>query len=203
MTPEAGQRATGEADARRQAGAFDGYEARPLPERCLVWVHEGLPSLPPAYNDIHQIFQTPDHVVIFTELNNNAPRIIPLDGRPHVSAGIRQFPGDSRGHWEGDTLVVETKNFSTKRRFRGATGGLQVVERFTWVDAETIRYEFTVEDPATWTRSWSAEVPMVKTQGPMYEYACHEGNHDLRHILEIYRNLERQAVSDVSESGLR
>ena len=102
--------------------------------------------------------------------------------------------GDARGRWEGDTLVVETKNFTDKRRFRGSSGALHVVERFTRVDADTIRYEFAVDDPTTWMSPWSAEIPMVKTEGPMFEYACHEGNHDIRHILEIYRNLERQAA---------
>ena len=107
LTPEAKQRTAAAAEASRQPSAFDGYETRPLPERCIAWRHEGPPTLPPAYNDIHQIFQTPDHVVVFTELANNAPRIVPLDGRPHISDSIRQFPGDSRGRWEGDTLVVE------------------------------------------------------------------------------------------------
>ena len=108
LTPEAERQMAAAREARRQRGAFDGYEIRPLSERCIVWPHNGPPMLPPAYNDIHQIFQTPDHVVVFTELNNNSPRIIPLDGRPQISEQIRQFPGDSRGRWEGDTLVVET-----------------------------------------------------------------------------------------------
>ena len=111
-------------------------------------------------------------------------RINPLDGRPHISDTIRQFPGDSRGWWEGDTLVVETTNFVERRSRRGSTGFRHVVERFTRVDANTIRYEFTIDDPTTSTRSWSAEVPVVRTEGPMFEYACHEGNHDIRHILE-------------------
>ncbi len=154
--------------------------------------------LPTAYNDIHQIFQTPDHVVVFTELSNNSPRIIPLDSRPPISDKIRQYPGDSRGHWEGDTLVVETTHFTDKTRFRGSSAALHVVERFTRADADTVLYEFTVDDPTYWTSPWSAEIPMVKTEGPMFEYACHEGNYDIRHILEIYRNLERQAAADVS-----
>jgi hypothetical protein len=161
-------------------------------ERCIVWVHEGPPILPPAYNDIHQIFQTPDYVVLFTELGANPPRIIPLDGRPHNSDKIRQFSGDSRAHWDGDTLVVETQNFVERRSYRGSSGFRRVVERLTRVDADTIRYEFTIDDPTTWTSSWSAEVPMIRTAGPMYEYGCHEGNHDIRHILEIHRNLEKQ-----------
>jgi hypothetical protein len=190
-TAEARLKAT--AAASQLPSAFDSHEHRPLPERCIVWRHEGPPMLPPAYNDIHQIFQTSDHIVIFTELGANPPRIIPLDERPHISDDIRQFPGDSRGHWEGDTLVVETKNFVERRRFRGSTETLNVVERFTRVADDKIDYEFTVRDPATWTSPWSGEIPMVSTEGPMYEYACHEGNYDIRHILEIYRNLEKQA----------
>ena len=183
------------------SSAFDGYETRPLSERCIVWGHEGPPILPPAYNDIHQIYQTPDYVVVFTELGTLLPRIIPLDGRPHISDNIRQFQGDSRGRWEGDTLVVETKNFTDKRRWQGSSGALRVVERFRRVDANTIHYEFTVNDPTTWTRPWSAEVPMVKTGGHLFEYACHEGNHDIRHILEIHRNLDQQAAGDAARQG--
>ena len=155
--------------------------------------------LPPAYNDIHQIFQTPDYVVVYTELSNNGPRIIPLDGGAHIPEKIRRLTGDSRGRWEGDTLVVETTNFTSKTRFRGSSAALRVVERFTRVDAETVRYEFTVDDPTYWTSPWSAEIPMVKTEGPMFEYACHEGNHDIRHILEIHRNLDIQAASEDSK----
>ena len=129
-------------------------------------------------------------------MNNNSPRIIPLDGRPFISDKIRQFPGDSRGHWEGDTLVVESKNFTDKTRFQGSSENLHVVERFTRVAPDRILYEFTVDDPASWTSPWSAEIPMVKTEGPMFEYACHEGNYDVRHLLEIYRNLEIQAAAD-------
>ena len=131
LTPEAAKKLAAEAAARRLPSAFDSHEVRPFPERCIVWAHEGPPNLPPAYNDIHQIFQTPDHIVIFTELNTNPPRIIPLDGRPHVSEKIRHFAGDSRGRWEGDTLVVETANYNARRRFRGSTDALHVVERFT------------------------------------------------------------------------
>ena len=202
LTAEAEARRAAEREARRQPGAFDGHERRPLSERCIVWPHNGPPMLPPAYNDIHQILQTPDQVAVFTELTNNSPRIIPLDGGPHISERIRQFPGDSRARWEGDTLVVETRGFNDKTRFQGSTGALHVVERFTRVADDTIRYEFTVDDPTTWTRPWSAEIPMVKTEGPMYEYACHEGNHDIRHILEIYRNLEaREAAGEAGSGG--
>ena len=203
LTPEARRRAADARAVRRQRGAFDGYETRPLSERCLVWPHNGPPMLPTAYNDIHQILQTPDYVVLFTELSNNLPRIIPMDGRPFSSDKIRQFPGDSRGHWEGDTLVVESKNFTDKTRFQGSSEALHVVERFTRVAADRILYEFTVDDPTSWTRPWSVEIPMVSTEGPMFEYACHEGNYDVRHLLEIYRNLEIQAAADGSEPGSR
>ena len=200
-TPAARERAAAARDARRQRGAFDGYETRPLQERCIVWPHNGPPMLPTNYNDIHLILQTPEYVVVFTEQSNNSPRIIPLDGRPHISDEIRQFPGDSRGHWEGDTLVVESRNFTDKTRFQGSTAALHVVERFTRVAADRIRYEFTVDDPTSWTRPWSAEIPMVQTEGPLFEFACHEGNHDTRHLLEIYRNLEKQAAGDAARQG--
>ena len=195
LTPKgAAQVAADQKTRRERLTHFDSYETRSWTERCIVWGHEGPPILPPAYNDIHQIFQTPDYVVVFTELAANAPRIIPLDGRPHLPDTIRQFVGDSRGHWEGDTLVVESKNFVERRSYRGSTKFRHVVERFTRVAPDMIRYEFTIDDPTVWTSSWSGEVPMVRTEGPMFEYGCHEGNHDVRHILEIHRNLERQAA---------
>ena len=191
MTPEGAARVEAEAAMAR---VFDGYETRPLMERCVVWTHEGPPLLPPAYNDIHQIFQTPDHFVLFTELATNPPRIMALDGGPGIPDAIRQFAGDSHARWEGDTLVVETGNFIARRNYRGSNEFRHVEERFTLVDADTIRYEFTITDPTTWTSPWGGEVPMVRIEGPMYEYGCHEGNHDIRHILEINRNLERQAA---------
>ncbi len=201
LTPSAAARAAAEAAARALPSAFDSHETRPHSERCITWGHEGPPMMPPSYNDIHQIFQTPDHVVVFTELANNPPRIIPLDGRPHISAKIRQFPGDSRGRWEADTLVVETRNYAERRRFRGATGALHVVERFTPTGPDRIHYEFTVSDPTTWVSPWTVELPLVRTEGPMFEYGCHEGNHDIRHILEINRNLERMAAEEAAGQG--
>ncbi len=174
---------------------FDSHETRPLMERCIIWTHEGPPMLPPAYNDIHQIFQTPDYIVIFTELSTGLPRIIPLDGRPFNSDKVPQYGGESRARWDGDTLVVESKNFVDRRIFRGSTEFRHVTERFTRVSEDRIHYEFTITDPTTWTRSWSGEVPMMATEGPMYEYGCHEGNYDIRNILEINRNLEAQAAA--------
>ena len=151
MTPQARERAA----ARAAARGFDSYENRPFSERCLAWTHEGPPMLPPPYNDLYQIFQVPGYVVILPEMSNNAVRIIPTDGRPHLPQMIRQWPGDSRGRWEGYTLVVDTTNFTDKTNFQGSSDVLRVVERFTRVDADTILYEFTVEDPTTWTRPWS------------------------------------------------
>jgi hypothetical protein len=192
--PALNAQAQARAEARRAVrgdrGAFDGYELRPLSERCIYYGYNGPPLQPPSYNDIHQIFQTPDHVAIFTEQNNNAPRIIPLDGRAAISENIRQYPGDSRGHWDGDTLVIESSHFNDRSAWQGSSRDLKVVERFTRVSDDRIHYEFTVEDPATWDEPWSAEVPMMATEGPMYEYACHEGNYDIRHIQEVYRNIE-------------
>ena len=201
LTPKAAARAAAVSAARAHPSAFDSYATRPLSERCYTWGHEGPPMMPPSYNDIHQIFQTPDHIVVFTELANNPPRIVPLDGRPHISEKIGQFPGDSRGRWEGDTLVVETRNYDEKREFRGSTAALHVVERFTRVADDRIHYEFTVTDPTTWVTSWSVELPLVKTDGPMFEYGCHEGNHDIRHILEIHRNLDRQAAEAAAQDS--
>ena len=203
LTAEAAARAAAVAAAQADPSAFDGHEIRPLSERCLAWSHEGPPMMPPSYNDIHQIFQTPDHVVVFTELANNPPRIIPLDGRPRLPDAIRQFPGDSRGRWDGDTLVVETRNYAERRRFRGAGAALHVVERFTRTGADRIHYEFTVRDAETWTSEWRVELPLVRTTGPLFEYGCHEGNHDIRHILEIHRNLERQAAAGASGTAAR
>ena len=174
----------------------DSYHTRTLAERCLVWRHEGPPMLPPAYLDRIQIFQSAGYVAIMQELSNNQVRIIPLDGSPHLPAAIRQWPGDSRGRWEGNTLVVDTTNFTGKTHFRGSSEALHVVERFTRVDADTIQYEFKVEDQTSWTRPWSAEIPMKRADGPLYEYACHEGNYDLANILSIARNLEAAAAAE-------
>ena len=181
---------------------YEGYHTRTLGERCIVWRHEGPPMVPPAYNDILQIFQTRDYVVVFQEMSNNLPRIIPMDGRPHMAASIRLWPGDSRGRWEGDTLVVETTNFNGKTHYQGASEDLRVVERFRRVAEDRIHYEWTVQDARTWAQPWTAEIPMVKTDKLMYEYACHEGNHDLPNILSVARNLERQAA-EKAQAGSR
>jgi hypothetical protein len=189
VTPEGRQRAA----ANRAAIGFDSYETRPLQERCILWTHEGPPMMPPPYNDVLQIIQAPGYVLVVRELAT-APRLIPTDGRPHVSENIRQLAGDSRGRWEGDTLVVDTTNFTNRTAFQGSSSALHVVERFTRKSAEQIIYQFTVDDPNTWTRPWSAEIPMTATKGPLYEYACHEGNYGLVGILRGARVKEREAL---------
>ena len=169
----------------------DGPEEMGLSERCL-W-YRGIPSFPTGYNNNYQIFQTPGWVAILQEHIHDV-RWIPLDGRPHVPSAIRQYTGDSRGRWEDDTLVVETTLFKTPfiRKWprpenslaRGdLTEALQVVERFTRLGPDTLGYEFTVDDPGTWTTPWSGSLPMARTDGPVYEFACHEGNHGLMNIM--------------------
>ncbi len=192
LTPEAKKRAAERAEARKKMGPYDGPESRALGERCIYNVTEGPPMLPPAYNANLQIQQGPGYVAILQEEIHDV-RIIPLDGRPHLGPNIRQYLGDSRGRWEGNTLVVDTTNFNDRTNFRGASENLHVIERFTRVDADTILYEFTVEDPTTWTRSWKAELPMSKIQGPIYEYACHEGNFDMVNNLTAARAQEKAA----------
>jgi hypothetical protein len=183
------------AQARRAAakthGPADSYENRSLQERCIT---RGLPEvlLPGPYNNNLQIVQTPDHVVLFTEMFHDA-RVVPMDGRPHSPPDVRQWMGDPRGRWEGDTLVVDTINFTDRTTFRGSGANLHLVECFTRVDADTIEYRFTLEDETTWTRPWTVAYPIVKTEGPIYEFACHEGNYGLKDILTGARWEEKAA----------
>jgi hypothetical protein len=156
--------------------------------------------LPGGYNNSIQVLQAPGYVVILLEVVHDA-RIIPLDGRPHLAAGVPQWLGDSRGHWEGNTLVVDTTGFASKNGFQGSREGLHLVERFTRIDADNIKYEFTVEDPMTYTRAWTAASVMRKEPaGRIYEYACHEGNIGLAGILGGARVQER-AAADAAKKG--
>jgi hypothetical protein len=148
---------------------------------------------PSAYNNNMQLFQTEDHVVLMTEMVNTA-RVIPLDERPHIDSDISQWSGDSRGHWDGDTLVIETKNFDAKRQWRNTTNRAHLVERITRVDADTLLYVFTVTDPETWTSAWTAEVPMRRNDDRIYEYACHEGNYSMPVMLAGQREEENSAA---------
>ncbi len=188
MTPEA-QKRLAERNAARRGHEFDGYEERPLQERCIVWSAEGPPMMSTGYNSNLQIVQGPQTVTIMEEMIHDA-RMIPTDGSPHLPPSIRQYLGDSRGHWEGDTLVVDTTNFTDKTSFMGSTQNLHIVERFTRIDEETILYEYTVDDPSTWTRPWTAQQPLTKIAGPIFEYACHEGNLGMPNTLSGARAAE-------------
>src|SRR6185312_4647422 len=165
-----------------RAHPADGPEDLALTDRCLSWGTAGPPMMPGPYNDNYQIFQAPGYVAIVVEMIHDV-RIIPLDARPHLPSSVRQWLGDSRGHWEGNTLVVETTNFTGKTRFRGASENMRLTERFTRTDPDTILYEYTVNDPATWTQPWTAQVTMAKSNSRVYEYACHEGNYGMMGIL--------------------
>ncbi len=177
----------------------DSWEDRNIGERCILGFNTGPPMAPSAYNNIFQLFQTPDHIVILNEMVHDA-RIVPLDGSAHLPPHMRQWHGDSRGHWEGDTLVVETINFTDKASFSpnigrlGSTDSLYLVERFTRANADTLHYEFTVTDPRAFTQPWTALVPMTRSSNPTYEYACHEGNYGLEGILAGHRAEERVAA---------
>ena len=182
------------ADARREyrrEHPADSWVDRSAYDRCILGFNAGPPITPGGYNQNMQLVQTPDHVVLVTEMVHTA-RVVPLDGRPALTKDIRQWSGDSRGHWEGDTLVVETTNFSAKRRWRGTTEGMTLVERFTRVDEGTLLYAFTVTDPDTWTAPWTAEIPMRLNDLTQFEYACHEGNHSMEGILGGARADEQQ-----------
>jgi hypothetical protein len=183
------------AQARNAArrGKYDNPEERPLAERCVVGFNSGPPMIPSAYNNNMQLVQTKDTVLILNEMIHSA-RLVALNGRPHPPAHIRSLTGDSIGHWEGDTLVVDTTNFSQEAGFRGASKDLHLVERFSRVDANTLKYEFTVDDPATWTAKWSASIPMTKTDELIYEYACHESNYGMVGVLKGARYEDQQKV---------
>ena len=163
-------------------------------DRCILGFNAGPPMTPGAYNNNVQLFQTPDHVVIMTEMVNTA-RIVPLDGRPTLPADLLQWSGGSRGHWDGDTLVIDTTNFDPRRQWRSTSGSMHLTERLTRVDAETLLYQATVNDPDTWERPWTFEVPMRLLDGEMWEYACHEGHHSMPLMLGGARTLEAQAAA--------
>jgi hypothetical protein len=193
MTAEGQQRVQARAAARRGIGQFDSAQARSLSERCIYWAHEGPPILPTGYNSNVRIVQAPNTFVLQHEMMPVA-RIIPLDGRPKLSPVLRAYRGDSRGHWEGDTMVVETTNYSEKTAWRNSSENLKVTERLTMTAPDTIHYEFTVEDPSTWTRPWSGDYEMTRIAGPIIEYACHEGNYQLPSILKGARLAEERVA---------
>jgi hypothetical protein len=199
LTPQA-QKINAERAAYRKLHPTDGPEDRNLSERCLVGFSSGPPFGPSAYNNNVHLFQTRDYVVIFLEMIHTA-RMVPLDGRVHVNPIIKQWAGDSRGHWEGDTLVVETTNFrpdiTGTRSIKPES--LHLVEKFTRADANTVMYEYTMNDPSTWTRPWSVQLPMAKSGDPIYEYACHEGNRAMENMLKGARADEQAASKKLSQ----
>ena len=169
----------------------EGPEDRPLGERCITGFNSGPPMLPGAYNMNVQIFQTADHVVLLNEMVHNA-RIVLLDGSPHGDVPL--WTGDSRGRWEGDTLVIETKNFLRETSFRNSSKNLHLLERLHRVSDDTLLYTFTVTDPTTWTQPWTVELPMRRSDLPMFEYACHEGNYGMDGTLTGARAIERDSA---------
>jgi hypothetical protein len=188
LTPEARKRQ----EERREALQHPpGVPAdRPLAERCLMFATDAPPMTPYVYNNNYRIVQTKDFVAISIEMVHDT-RIIPLDGRPHLPSNIRQWFGDSRGHWEGNTLVVDTTNYTDKTSFRGSDKNLHVVERFTRIDAETVLYQWSVDDPTAFTKPWKGELTMAASSGPIYEYACHEGNYGMYGVLSGARAQEK------------
>jgi hypothetical protein len=192
LTPEAEMGEATHLEARLRS---ENPEDRDVAERCLVGDNSGPPIVPGNYNNNVQIFQTRDHVAFLNEQIHTA-RIVPTDERPHRN--IRQWRGDSRGRWEGSTLIVDTTNFADiwhtsigNKLLRGSWGSMHLVERFTRVDSDTLLYEYTIEDPKTYTSPWTVQLPMTKVEGPLYEYACHEGNYGMAGILSGARTEEK------------
>jgi hypothetical protein len=194
MTAEGKKRVAARTEARRRMGAAtDAAQNETLSARCMIMDRAGPPMLPGAYNNNYQIVQVPGYVMILVEMIHDV-RIIPLDGRPHLPENVRQWTGSYVGHWDGETLVVESTNFTDKTAFQESSENMRLTERFTRVADDEIRYQFTVDDPATWATPWSAEVPMKKTIGPLFEHACHEGNYSLPNILAGARAEEKRAA---------
>jgi len=194
---QAGGRAGRGGPAPGRGGGPAGPEDRSLAERCILWPTAGPPMLPSFYNNNYQIVQGPGYVVVLVEMIHDA-RIIPIDPpgakRPHLDASVRQWLGDPRGHWEGDTLVVETTNFTDKTRYQQSTQNLKLTERFTRTGPETLTYEFTVDDPAAFSKPWTGQIPMKPAEGPMLEYACNEGNYAMSGMLAGARADEKKAA---------
>jgi hypothetical protein len=194
LTDDGRRRQAARAEARKRAGGpTDAVQNQSLSVRCILMDRNGPPMLAGAYTNNYQLVQAPGYVMILVEMLHG-PRIIPIDGRPPLPPAIRQLEGSSRGRWEGDTLVVETTNFTDVTGFQGSSEHMRLTERFTRVDADSLLYRFTVDDPSTWTRPWSAEVPWQRSVGPLFEHACHEGNYGLYNILAGARADEKRAA---------
>ena len=189
--------------AASRRGEYDNPEQRPLSERCILGFGStsGPPALPDYfYNDLHQIVQTPDNVMILTEMIHDA-RVVRMN-KPHLPKNIRRWMGDSVGHWEGDTLVIDTTNFNDKTRFRGSTENLHVIERISRIDDKTLLYRFTVEDPDTWDQPWTGEMTWPVTDKPILEYACQEGNYALGDVMRGARKQEGEEASTGAGKGV-
>ena len=190
-------RAEREAEALLLGGRWDSAQSNQLDDRCVIMRGSGPPMMDAGYNSNYQIVQNRNYVMILVEMIHDA-RVIPIDAGPQPHSNVRQWMGTSRGHWEGDTLVVETTNFNGKNPFNGSSENMLVIERFTRVDDETIFYRFTIDDETMWTRPWSAEIPMKQTIGPIFEHACHEGNYGLYNTLVGARLEEQQRAEDAA-----
>ena len=201
LTPEGERRVAAAAKAREGRGESDSWEDRNLHERCILY--HGVPPLPTGYNNNYQIAQTPNFVAIRYEMLAET-RLIPVDGRPHLRPAVRQWMGDPRGRWEGDTLVVESTNFTAAAgglyelgsvlRLLGTGETMKIVERFRRTDRDTIDYRFTVDDPSMFVRPWTGAIPLTSFEGPIYEYACHEGNYAMEGMLRGARVQEAEAA---------
>jgi hypothetical protein len=202
LTEEGKKRAADRAAERRRAGATtDAVQNMPIGTRCLIMAGSGPPMMNAGYNSNYQIVQGQGYVMILVEMIHDA-RIIPIDGKQAaLPEGMRQWMGDSRGHWEGDTLVVETTNLNGKNPFRGSSDKMKVTERIWRADANTLGYRFTIDDPATWSASWTAEAPMTKSVGPIFEHACHEGNYGVRNTLAGARREDKEAAEAAAKKS--
>jgi hypothetical protein len=201
LTPEGRRRVDAAAQLLKGRGPSDSWEDRNLHERCILY--HGVPPLPTGYNNNYQIAQTPTFVAIRSEMLAET-RLIPLDGRPHLAPALKQWMGDPRGRWDGDTLVVESTNFNwaagglyelgSVLYLRSTSDTLRITERFTRINVDTIDYRFTVDDPTMFVRSWTGSIPMNSFEGPIYEYACHEGNYAMEGMLRGARVEEAAAA---------
>jgi hypothetical protein len=196
LTPEGQKRAAARREARERPA--HGPEDRGVGERCILGFNAGPPMNPSAYNNNVQLVQTPNHVVIYNEMVHNA-RVVPITNRPHGT--VPQWNGDSRGRWDGDTLVVETTKFYAETSFQNSGPTLKLTERFTRVDADTLIYEYTVDDPSIWTKPWTVQVPMTRSDELMYEYACHEANYGMENLLKGARYLEQHGTPATKSSS--
>ena len=187
-----------EEEQKKLGGRWDSAQSNQLDDRCLIMAGPGPPMMDAAYNSNYQIVQAPGYVMILTEMIHDA-RIIPLDGRSQPPQNVKQWVGLSRGHWENNTLVVETTNFNGKNPFSGSSENLRVTERFTRTAEDTIQYRFTIVDESMWARPWSGELPLAKTKGPIFEHACHEGNFGLYNTLVGARLEEKKAAEEAAK----